>query len=101
MMVAGRVLTAADHHLIVFHLLRLVGDDIAFALLGHHMPYITLLRADIIRDLIRLVGVLAVFKDRSAFPFVIQTVVHALRVYLTRVQIHTDVLGLQLHLLEF
>ena len=69
--VAGRILSSGHHHLRTSHFLRLVGNDISFALLGHNMPDITLLRLEVIRDLIRLVLVLAVLEDRLTFPLVL------------------------------
>ena len=84
------ILSAGKHHFIAMHLLRLVRDDIAFTLLRHDMPDITLLRLDVIRDLVRLVTVLPVLENRFTFPFVVQRVIYAMRVDKAAVQVHSD-----------
>ena len=97
--VTSRVLTTRHHHLVAFYFLGLVGDDISLSLLRHYVADVTFLRLDIIRNLVRLVAVVAFFEHRPAFPFVIDTVINPSCVNLARVYIHADVVGRQLHLL--
>ena len=90
-MVAGRVLSAAHHHLVARHLLGSVGNDITFALLCHHAPDIAFLSLDIIGNLARLIAVFAVIEYRFAFPFFFYVVPHTVRIDNTAVHVHADV----------
>ena len=101
MVVAGRVKTVCHQHFVVLQFLGLICDDIPFTLLGNYMTNETALRLDVIGDFIRFVTILAVFENRLTFPLVVQTVPYSFRVYLARIQVHTDILGVQLHRLVF
>ena len=101
MIVAGGILSAAEHHLVSVHLLGLVRNDIAFALLGDDMADVTFLGLDIISDLVGLVALFAVMKDRFAVPFLVDRVVHAVSVDEAGVHVHTDEIRLQFHRFVF
>ena len=101
MVIAGRVLSAGHGHHIALHLLRAVSDDVSFTLLRHNTPNITFLGLDVIGDLARLITLFAFREHRSAFPLVVEAVVHPARINEAAVHVHADILGFEFHGLIF
>ena len=99
MIIASRVFTTRHHHHIVIHLLRLLGQHIAFALLSHHIANDTFLRLQIIRNLFRFVLVFLVFENRLSFQLIVDAVIHAARINDIAIHIAANIIRLQLHFL--
>ena len=101
MVVTRGVLSSRHHHDVGVGLFGPVSNHVSLALLGHYMPDITLLRADVIGHLVGLVIVILVLENRSAYPFVVHAVINSLGKDKTAVQIHADIFRRQLHRLIF
>ena len=95
--VAGGIFTALHHQHIALGLFGFIGYHIALALLRHHMANDTLLGLEVIRDLIRLVTILAVLKHGLAHHLILYRIHLAARKQGAAVHANAYVLRRQFH----